>query len=139
MLRLQRKSDKEGLSNKNLSYSKFMPNDILKIDSVGSLFSGYLFNKFIKCSKPNSQNRNYKMISSLKILFEKVLSVDTIILKFYEIETVKKIILKNFLETPEMFCEEERLKGFVKSLIHTVTNNFDKQLSNRNEIFDLLF
>ena len=66
-----------------ISYKKFSISDIF-----GNKF-------FIFKNQNEEKNLNFKIIRSLKKLYQKILSIDTIMIKFYEIEFLKFTYLKS--------------------------------------------
>ena len=69
-----------------------------------SLLFIYLTNSLLFCKNKNKLNINYRLLNSVANLYRRVISVDTIMLKSYEVELMKrylkvKIDLNNEEET----------------------------------------
>lgn len=109
-------------------------NQFAEVQPVSFLFFNYFRIKLcLFCSRANSKKKLYhSLISNLMKFYQKLFSVEYIVMKFYQIELMKSHIMKENLANIEM------LKGYSRNLykVISVKWNFDENNDMNCDLFD---
>ena len=97
----------------------------------------YLSNKILIFKNHNQKSLNYKLIDSLKVLFKKVLSIDTIMTKTFELEYLKKLNEKNLKTNNNVGVNAYENISFSLDniLLNTLAFNLENEINHNTNVF----